>query len=93
MDKKRIFILTRANGIFVAAAIFVVIVLGYNFVETVEISDREMYFAEIISDVQEIFDDADTTILSITGINQSNLQAADNQWEAIYKYADEFQGK
>jgi len=77
----------------IAAAIFVVAILGYTVTKTFEYSDSPLYLAEIMMDVQEIIDDADTTVMSVTGINKYNLQAADREWEQIYKYADEFEGK
>ena len=77
----------------IAAAIFVVAILGYTVTKTFEYSDSPLYLAEIMMDVQEIIDDADTTVMSVTGINKHNLQAADHEWEQIYKYADEFEGK
>lgn len=81
------------NRRIIIAAVFVAAILGYTVTRTFEISNSPLYLADLIADVQEIFDDADTTVMSVTGINKHNLRAADHEWEQIYKYADEFEGK
>lgn len=84
MSKKRISI---------AIIVLAFTMLGYTFEGRLDISDSHTNFAEIIPDVQEVFAYDDTTVMSVTGINQHNLQAANDEWDEIYKYADEVQGK
>jgi endonuclease IV len=84
MSKKRIFI---------ALVVLVLTMFGYTFARTLDVSDNYATFAEFISDIQEVFAYDDTTLMSVTGINQRNFQAADDEWEEIYNYADEVQGK
>jgi hypothetical protein len=60
---------------------------------TLDISDRQIDLVEFVSAVQEVFVYDDTTFLSVTGINQRNLQAANDEWEEIYKYTDKVQRK
>ena len=67
--------------------------VSYTAEKTLDIGDSQTDFAGIVADIQEIFAYEDISLVSVTGINQRNLQAADDEWEAIYKYADEFQGK
>lgn len=67
--------------------------VSYTAENSQDINDSQTFFSEVISDLQEILAYDDTTIMSVTGINQSNLQAANDEWEEIYNYTDEVRKK
>lgn len=106
MSKRRISIFIQFTGMSIAAVIFVVTMCGYPGIvveqfdkisqiteESLGINNSQTNFAEFVSDIQETLADDDATVMSVTGINQHNLQAADDEWETLYKCADEVQGK
>ncbi len=67
--------------------------VNYATEKALDVSDSQIDFEEIVADIQDVFAYYDTTFMSVTGVNQDNLQAADDEWEEIYKYADKIQGK
>jgi hypothetical protein len=100
MSKGRIFILTQLKEVSIVTAIICFTLLGYTCYhyqmvgdqfynwtsqaakKTFDINDSQMDFGEIIADIQEtlVYDD-------------SNLQVANDEWEGIYNYVDQIQGK
>jgi hypothetical protein len=67
--------------------------VSYTIENVLDKSDSQTDFAEMVADIQSFFAYDDISFFSITGVNQSNFQAVDAEWEEIYKYADEVQGK
>lgn len=108
MAKRPLVIFTQFTMMFIIAFIFTVLWYNsYHFLTVVDqfdnlvsqttekardISDSQMDFEEIVSDIQETLVYDDTTVLSVTNINQSNLQVADDEWKKN-KRTDKFQGK
>lgn len=79
MSKKRISI---------SIVILAFTMIGYTFGRTLDISNSQTNFATIVSDAQEVFAYDHTTLMSVPGTNQHDLQTADAKWDKIYKYTD-----
>ncbi len=61
--------------------------------KALDITNSQTDIEEIVSDIQETLVYDDTTVMSVTDINQVNYQITDDEWEGIYNYVDEVQVK